>query len=113
MGRKEKEDEEYDCRVGKTEDEKETMMTTAMRIPHMLTIVALAMIVGVSANAAITVLNTGSAATDGSGNAGDFSLASGVYSYTFNAGATSDMLVVGVSVEKGGGYGLFLMMAPL
>jgi hypothetical protein len=78
-------------------------MNTATRIRQMLTIAALAMLVGVSAEAAITVLNTDSAATDGAGNPGDFSLAAGVYSYSFNAGATSEMLVVGVSVEKGGG----------
>jgi hypothetical protein len=60
------------------------------------------MIVGVSANAEITVLNTDFASTNGAGGAGDFGLAAGVYSYSFNAGATSDMLVVGVSVEKSG-----------
>ena len=82
---------------------KTTIMTTAMRITPILTVMTLAMLAGVSAEAALTVLNTDSASTDGAGNAGDFSLAAGVYSYSFNAGATSDMLVVGVSVEKGGG----------
>lgn len=61
-----------------------------------------------SAQAAITVLGTDSAVTAGNSAPGDFTLVDtdgdgatrdGTYSYAFNAGATSDMLVVSLSYE--------------
>lgn len=59
-----------------------------------------------SAPAAITVLGTDSAVTAGNSGPGDFTLTSegpgnrdGIYSYSFNAGATSDMLVISLSGE--------------
>jgi hypothetical protein len=63
-----------------------------------------------SAHAAITVLGTGSAVTNANSSPGEFTLSDqgpgtrdGIYSYAFNAGATSDMLVVALSGEWSGG----------
>lgn len=53
-----------------------------------------------SVHAAIDVLGTGFAATGEGGQPGDFSLSSGVYSFSFDAGERADMLVIGLSVEK-------------
>ena len=60
-----------------------------------------------SVETAIEVLDTGFAVTMSDGSPGDFILTDegpgngdGIYSYTYNAGAASDMLVVGVSAEK-------------
>jgi hypothetical protein len=67
--------------------------------------VVLALIVAVgSAHAGIIVLGTDSAVTDSNhnnnGNPGDFWETGGVFSYSFAAGATSDMLVIALSTEK-------------
>jgi len=73
---------------------------------------ATAMVVWVacSASAEITVLGIDSAVTAADSGPGDFTLTnpgvplrSGIYSYTFNAGASSDMLVVTLSIERGSG----------
>lgn len=82
-----------------------------MKIPtyipksSLLALVALGLATGVS-QAAITVLATGSAVTAANSGPGQFTLSSqgpgnrdGIYSFSFAAGATSDMLVVSVSVE--------------
>lgn len=61
-----------------------------------------------AADASIILLGTDSATTANNGNPGDFSFtpasppngAAGVYSYSYNAGAASDMLLVTLSVEK-------------
>jgi hypothetical protein len=97
-------------RYGHRIADKEAIMTTAMRITHMLTIVTLAMVVGVSADAGITVLDTDFSATGPlATDTNDFTLTDegpgnrdGIYSYTYNAGAASDMLVVSVSTEASG-----------
>ncbi len=59
-----------------------------------------------SADAGIVILGTGSAVTNANSSPGDFTLSSqgpgnrdGIYSYSFAAGATSDMLVVSISTE--------------
>ena len=61
---------------------------------------------GGTADAAITVLGTGSAVTAANSGPGEFTLTNqgagnrdGIYSYSFAAGATSDMLVVSISTE--------------
>lgn len=68
------------------------------------------LIAGTTHAAVITVLDTDSAVTAANFNSstnpsrlGDFSEPStGVYTYSYNAGATSDMLVVALSAEKSG-----------
>lgn len=76
-----------------------------------VTAAVLALTVG-SSQAAIVVLDTDSAVTASNSGPGDFTRADtdgdsatrdGVYSYAFDAGATSDMLVIALSGEWSGG----------
>ena len=70
---------------------------------HILPLTALAALAFAAnpAQAAITLLGTGFADTI-NGGPGDFTLTSGIYSYSYAAGATSDMLVISISSEKSG-----------
>ncbi|QTN32031.1 hypothetical protein HZ994_06705 [Akkermansiaceae bacterium] len=56
-----------------------------------------------SSHAAITLVNTGFAATNGSGQSGTLTRDVATYTYSYDAGASFDMLVVTVSREGGGG----------
>lgn len=81
-------------------------MTIACSIKRILGFAVIVIVVALPALAGITVISTDSAVTAANSGPGDFTLTNegsgtrdGIYSYAFNPGAGSDMLVVTVSFE--------------